>query len=168
LFDPETDEPSLTGLWEELVGVGIEKTDSGSIPKHGDREDSKSKEEKDRSIARTGNQRDGTTTISKNKDKEENRGGMGLEKGMILLVGFSELLYQGFSPEHLARFGRAMLGWCRQLSLQPSSVSSFQLAVKVEEHFDRRLTSREYSDTDSDVPDNHPPHTFTPKRLFAR
>ena len=114
LFDPETDEPSLTGLWEELVGVGIEKTDSGSIPKHGDREDSKSKEEKDRSIARTGNQRDGTTTISKNKDKEENRGGMGLEKGMVILVGFSELICQGFSPEHLARFGRALLGWCRQ------------------------------------------------------
>jgi hypothetical protein len=158
LFDPETDEPSLTGLWDELAGVGIENTGSGSMPGNGDGDDA----EKKRSVRTKGDgQRDRTV------DKE-NSGVMGKEKGMILLVGFSELIYQGFSPEYLARFGRALLGWCRQVSLRPSSISPFQLAVKVEEHFDQRLTSHDHSETDSDVPDNHPPHTLTPKRLFSR
>jgi hypothetical protein len=120
LFDPETDEPSLTGLWDELVGV--ENTGSGSIPGNKDREDSKSKEEQARSRR---------TTADTHRDKEP-QAAMG--RGMILLVGFSELIYQGFSPEYLARFGRALLGWCRQVSFQPSSVSPFQLAVKAKEH----------------------------------
>jgi hypothetical protein len=132
LFDPETDEPSLTGLWDELVGV--ENTGSGSMPGNGLRDDS----ENVRSIRTKGDgQRD--RTVGK-----ENSGVMGMEKGMILLVGFSELIYQGFSPEYLARFGRAMLGWCRQVSFPPSPASSFQLAVKVKELFDQSLTSREY------------------------
>jgi hypothetical protein len=115
LFDPETDEPSLKGLWEELVG--FENTGSGSIPKNGDgdekdnREGSKSKEAKEK---------DRSTRITADTQKyKEQQAGMRKEKGMILLVGFSELIYQGFSPEYLARFGRALLGWCRQVS--PSS-----------------------------------------------
>jgi hypothetical protein len=132
LFDPETDEPSLTGLWDDLVG--LENTGSGSMPGNGLRDDS----ENVRSIRTKGDgQRD--RTVGK-----ENSGVMGMEKGMILLVGFSELIYQGFSPEYLARFGRAMLGWCRQVSFPPSPASSFQLAVKVKELFDQSLTSREY------------------------
>jgi hypothetical protein len=112
LFDPETDEPSLTGLWDELVGV--ENTGSGLMPGNGDREDSKSKEEKDRSTR---------TTADTHRDKEP-QAGMRKEKGMILLVGFSELIYQGFSPEYLARFGRALLGWCRQVSLSSSLLAA--------------------------------------------
>jgi hypothetical protein len=107
-------------LWDELVGV--ENTGSGSIPGNKDREDSKSKEEQARSRR---------TTADTHRDKEP-QAAMG--RGMILLVGLSELIYQGFSPEYLARFGRALLGWCRQVSLQPSSVSPFQLAVKAKEH----------------------------------
>lgn len=122
LFDAETDEPTLTGLWDELVGV--ENTRSSSSIQG----QSKNGEEKERSTPRAADRDRGdvttTTTIAKSKEKEENRGIMGMEKGkgmgMIILVGFSELIYQGFSPEYLARFGRALLGWCRQVSLPPS------------------------------------------------
>jgi hypothetical protein len=110
LFDPETDEPSLTGLWDELVG--IENSGSGTIPRNGDREDSKSKEE---------NARSRRTTADMHRDKERQAA---MERGTILLVGFSELIYQGFSPEYLARFGRAMLGWCRQVSLSSSLLAA--------------------------------------------
>lgn len=112
MFDPETDEPTLTVLWDELVG--FENTGSGSIPKNGDGDDA----EKARSIRTKGEgQRD--RTVGK-----ENSGFMGMEKGMVILVGFSELIYQGFSPEYLARFGRALLGWCRQVSLSSSLLAA--------------------------------------------
>lgn len=97
LFDRETDEPTLAGLWDELVTI---PTASQSISS-------------------------GTNTDARGRQGTDEPQAQG---GMILLVGFSELVWQGFEPDLLSRFTRALMGHCRQASLTKITWTSFRPA----------------------------------------